>query len=139
MNQAYGRDPRFTRLPKTLRERDYFAHEHVVVSYAGDARGVVEDALGMPRKVRVSVSSFAYVGDLVEGTPLLATVPILIAEHMQKGHPHLRARPLPIRLPKVPIELLWSKVKDEDGPSRFVRGLVARVTARPAVVSKGKT
>ncbi len=119
-------DPRFARLPKTLRERDYFAHEHVVVSYAGDARGVVEDALGKPRKVRVSVSSFAYVADLVEGTALLATVPMLIAEHMQRTHPHLRTRPLPVPLPSTPMELLWSKVKDEDGPSRFVRGLVVR-------------
>ncbi len=123
-------DPRVTKLPKTMRERDYFAHEHVVVSYAGDVRGVMADALGKGRKVRISVSSFANVADVVEGTPLLATVPILIAAHMLKTHPKLRLRPLPLPLPGVPTELLWSKVKDQDGPSCFVRGLVGRVAKR---------
>lgn len=125
-------DPRFSKLPKTMRERDYFAHEHVVVSYAGDMRGVVEDALGKARKVRVSVGSFAYVADLVEGTPLLGTVPALIAEHMRRTHPRLRTRPLPLPLASAPIELLWSKVKDEDGPSRFLRELVTAVASKAA-------
>ena len=122
-------DPRFTKLPKVMRERDYFAHEHVIVSYAGDARGVVEDALGRARKVRVSVSSFAFVADLVQGTSLLATVPVLIVDHMLRTHPALRTRPLPLPLPTAPMELLWSKVKDEDRPSRFVRELVAGVAS----------
>ena len=120
-------DPRFTKLPKVMRERDYFAHEHVIVSYAGDTRGVVEDALGKTRKVRVSLSSFAYVADVVEGTALLATVPIPIANHMLVTHKKLRTQPLPIALAGSAMELLWSKVKDEDGPSRFIRDLVTSI------------
>jgi LysR family transcriptional activator of mexEF-oprN operon len=120
-------DPRHSKIRASLRERDYFAGEHVIVSYAGDVRGVVEDALGKARKVKVSLSSFAYVADVVQGTSLLATVPRIIAEHVLRTHPKLRTCPLPFALPGSSMELLWSKVKDEDGPSRFVRELVESV------------
>lgn len=38
-------DPRHVRLSRGCSERDYFAQEHVIVSYNGDLRGVVEDYL----------------------------------------------------------------------------------------------
>ena len=119
-------DPRYARLPKRLTERAYFAHEHVVVSYASDARGVVEDALGKIRRVRVSVPSFAYVGAMVEGSSLLATVPAPHARYLRKTHPVLRETALPFALPGTPLELLWLRAVDDDPVSRFVRGLVER-------------
>ncbi len=51
-------DPRHARLKKKLTERDYFAHDHVIVSYNADLRGIVEDLLGKSRRVRCSVASF---------------------------------------------------------------------------------
>src|SRR3954470_13251885 len=44
-------DPRHARL-RRLTEAEYFAHRHVVVSYNGDLRGVVEDLYGKNRDVR---------------------------------------------------------------------------------------
>jgi len=119
-------DPRFAQLPKRLTEREYFAREHVAVSYAADVRGVVEDELGKVRKVRVSLPSFSGLSDVVEGSPLLATVPY-IAQHMLHARPQLRIAPLPFALEGASLDLLWSRVADEDPAGRFVRGLLTRV------------
>jgi LysR family transcriptional regulator, mexEF-oprN operon transcriptional activator len=44
-------DPSRVKLERKLSEREYFAHEHVIVSYNGDLRGVVEDTQHTQRKV----------------------------------------------------------------------------------------
>jgi len=119
-------DPRFSKLPKKLTERDYFARDHVAVSYAGDVRGIVEDATGKARHVRVSVPSLVSVAEVVDGSSLLATVPALLAEHVLKSRPHLRIVPLPFRLPGAEIELLWARTTDDDRTLRFVRALIPR-------------
>lgn len=120
-------DARFARLPRPLTERAYFAQEHIVVSYAGDTRGVVEDALGKARTVRVSVHSFGYIADLVEGSSLVATVPSLLAAHLIRARSHLRAVPVPFSLEGARLELLWLRATDDDPAGRFVRDVVANV------------
>ncbi len=123
-------DPRFSRLPPRLTEKAYFAGEHVIVSYAGDVRGIVEDALGKSRRVRVSVPAFAYVADLVDGSALLATVPSFIAEHIRKTRPHLRALPLPFTFGSATrLDILWSRVKGEDAVTGYVRDALLRAGA----------
>lgn len=133
-------DPRFSRLPKKLSERDYFAREHVVVSYAGDARGVVEDTLGKSRRVRVSVPAFSFVADVVDGSPLLATVPTLLAEHILATRPHLRSVPLPFALEPVSLDLLWPRATDGDPAASFFRDLLmkAALSLGPAPRAKAK-
>jgi len=123
-------DPRFAKLSRPLTERSYFAQEHIVVSYAGDARGIVEDTVGKTRTVRVSVPAFSYVPDLVDGSNLVATIPELYARHIMRTRPHLRASPLPIDLERSELEMLWSRVTDNDPPSRFIRELVAEIAPR---------
>jgi LysR family transcriptional activator of mexEF-oprN operon len=119
-------DPRHVRLTHELSEKDYFLHEHVVVSYAGDLRGIVEDALGKNRKVRVSLPSFSHIGEVVEGSALLATVPAPMAQQLQTQRPRLRALPLPFRLEGSMMELLWLRTVDDHPVSRFLRGLIER-------------
>jgi LysR family transcriptional activator of mexEF-oprN operon len=120
-------DPRFAKLARPLTERSYFAQEHVAVSYAGDARGIVEDAVGKARTVRVSVPAFSYVPDLVDGSNLVATVSEIYAKHVMRTRPHLRALRLPFEIERSELELLWSRVTENDAASRFVRELVAEV------------
>ncbi len=67
-------DPRHARL-RRLTEAEYFARDHVIVSYNGDLRGIVEDLFEKTRKIRCSVSSFANLGALIDGTAMLATIP----------------------------------------------------------------
>lgn len=119
-------DPRHVRV-RALTERAYFAHEHVIVSYNGDLRGVVEDVLGKPRSTRCSVPSFASVGALIDGTALLATVPSLVAAQVLAVRPHLRTRPLPFTLPTAFIEMLWPAARDDDPPGRFARSRISRI------------
>jgi LysR family transcriptional activator of mexEF-oprN operon len=119
-------DPRHVRL-RTLTERVYFAHEHIIVSYNGDLRGVIEDAFGKTRNIRCSVSSFANLGALVDGTAMLATVPNIVAQQIRAVRPHLRTKPLPFPLPTAYLELLWPVASDDDPPCRFARARILQI------------
>jgi LysR family transcriptional activator of mexEF-oprN operon len=121
-------DPRHARLKRPLTEKEYFAREHVVVSYNGDLRGIVEDLLGKQRRVRCSVSSFANLGALVEGSALLATAPALVAEKIRAVRPHLRTCALPFSGGGADTELLWPATADDDEAGRYLRAHIARLT-----------
>ncbi len=119
-------DPRHLRVKKRLSERDYFEHEHVIVSYNGDLRGIIEDFFGKQRRVRCSVSTFSNIGALVDGSSLLATVPLVVAEDILALRPHLATSPVPLPLEGSPIELLWSAATDDDAACAYMR---ERITA----------
>ena len=119
-------DPRHAKL-RTLSEAAYFAREHIVVSYNGDLRGIVEDLLRRTRRVRCSISSFANLGALIDGTAMLATIPELVAAQIRATRPHLRTRPLPFTLASAYSELLWPAASDDDAPSAFVRGKIIEI------------
>jgi len=122
-------DPRHVRV-RRLTEAAYFAHEHVIVSYNGDLRGVVEDLLGKARTVRCAVASFATIGALIEGTALLATVPELVAAQLRATHPRLRTAPVPLPIAGSAIELLWPAAADDDPVGQFVRGQIVAIAGR---------
>lgn len=123
-------DPRHARIGKRLTLERYLSFDHVVVSYNGDLRGVVEDLLGVQRRVRVSVPTFHSVGALVEGGPLLATLPAPVAKEIVSSRPKLRTVPVPLTLAGAPMELLWRAALDDDEANRFVRDLVTRIAKR---------
>jgi LysR family transcriptional activator of mexEF-oprN operon len=128
-------DPRKVRL-RTLTEKEYFARDHVIVSYNGDLRGIVEDYLGKKRNIRCSVSSFTSIGAIVDGSSMLATVPEFVADQILTTRRHLATKPLPFHLAGSYAELLWPAATDDDAPCRFVRAQVvaianARVGKRP--------
>jgi LysR family transcriptional activator of mexEF-oprN operon len=123
-------DPRHAKVKKrTLTEAEYFAHDHVVVSYNGDLRGIVEDMYGKTRRVRCSVSSFANIGAIVDGTAMLATVPELVAVKILATRPHLKTKPLPstMKIEGSHAELLWPAVTDDDEPCKFVRAKIRQI------------
>jgi LysR family transcriptional regulator, mexEF-oprN operon transcriptional activator len=125
-------DPRHARVKVTkatraVSDKEYFAHEHVIVSYNGDLRGVVEDVLHKTRRVRCSVSSFDNVGAIVDGSALLATVPTLVAGPIVQTRPHLRTAELPFALEGTPMEMLWSAADDDDEAGRFLRGMITSI------------
>jgi len=117
-------DPRHAKVRKrTLSEAEYFAHDHVIVSYNGDLRGIVEDLTGKHRKVRCSVGSFANIGAIVDGTAMLATIPELVAVKILAARPYLKTKPLPptMKIEGSHAELLWPAVTDDDDACKFVR------------------
>jgi LysR family transcriptional activator of mexEF-oprN operon len=121
-------DGRHVSAGKRISEKTYFACEHVIVSYNGDLRGIVEDLLHKSRRVRCSVSSFAHVGAIVEGSSLLATIPRMVAEQARVGRRHLRTAELPFVLPGASMDMLWSVVDDDDPAGAFLREAIVRVT-----------
>ena len=125
-------DPRHVKLPTRLTEREYFALEHVVVSYAGDMRGIVEDTTGRQRKVRISVPGFSLVAEIVDGSPIVATLPLTLAEHIQERHPRLRTAAIPFWFDSPTLDLLWSRVRDGDQVVQFMRGVLGSVVRKRA-------
>lgn len=119
-------DPRHARI-RTLTEQVYFAREHIIVSYNGDLRGIVEDVLGKARKVRCSISGFANLGAVLDGTAMLATVPAMVAAQIRATRPHLRTRPVPLPLRGEPTELLWPRASDDDEPCKFARATIVAI------------
>jgi DNA-binding transcriptional LysR family regulator len=130
-------DPRHARLPKKLTLQSYLAHDHVIVSYNGDLRGVVEDVLEIQRTVRVSVPSFQSVGALVDGSALLATVPAMVAREILALRPHLRTRALPFHFAGSSTEMLWRSALDDDEAIRFVQERIVEIAAELGSEKRG--
>jgi LysR family transcriptional activator of mexEF-oprN operon len=126
-------DPRHARL-RTLTEKEYFAREHVVVSYNGDLRGIVEDVFHKTRFVRCSVSSVAYVGAIIEGTSMLATLPKRVAGQIRAVRPRLKEKPLPFTIKGSYAELLWPMATDDDDACRFLRTKIAEIAREVATL-----
>ena len=122
---------RGTRGSAALTEAEYFAHEHVIVSYNGDLRGIVEDMFGKHARIRCSVSSFANLGALVEGTAMLATIPELVADaHPRdatapRGRSRCRSRSTRLRTRSCSGRV----ATDDDEPCRFVRAKIVEIAA----------
>src|SRR5688572_16399087 len=114
-------DPARARLSPKPTLEEYLAHDHVIVSYNGDLRGIVEDVLGVRRNVRVSVPNFQSVGALVQGSALLATVPEIVAASIVERRPKLGCAPLPLALSGSFVELLWPAAVDDDPAVTLVR------------------
>ncbi|WP_437562059.1 LysR family transcriptional regulator [Sorangium sp. So ce542] len=125
-------DPRHTRLRRAPTLEDYFALDHVIVSYNGDLRGIVEDVVRRQRKVRCSIATFATLGALIDGSDLVATVPTTVAAHIRETRSHLATRPLPFEIEGSPTELLWPSSADDDEACRFVRGKIVDIARAEA-------
>ena len=120
-------DPKHARVGKRLTRKTYFAHQHIIVSYNADLRGLVEDLTHARRDVRISVPSFQGIGALVEGTALLATVPTMVGRLALRHHPRLRLARFPLPLPGASMELFWRSALDDDESVCFVMDHVVRI------------
>lgn len=120
-------DPRFVRLGARPTERAYLAQDHVIVSYNGDLRGIVEETFGRERRVRCSVASFASIGAIVDGARLVATIPTLVASQILTARPHLRVAQFPFSHTDGSVDLLWPTALDADPACRFVRDAIVRL------------
>lgn len=129
-------DRRHSGVKGKLTRARYLEHHHVVVSYNGDLRGVIEDYLGVARKVRISVPSFHMIGEIVSGTSLLATVPLNVARDVVERHRGLAIVELPLTLESAAMELVWRSALDDDDSVSFVMGHVRRLASQVMAPSK---
>jgi len=131
-------DRRHVKVGKRMTERQYFDHEHVIVSYNADLRGIVEDELHKVRRTRCSVASFANVAAIVEGSALLATVPRVVAKSAVSQRAALSFSELPFRLEGAMTELLWPSAADDDEACAFLRDLIGEVVAAERTPRSGR-
>ena len=89
---------------------------------------------GKTRNVRCSVSSFANVGALIDGTAMLATIPSSWPTQIRAARPHLKTKPLPFAIKGAYSELLWPVATDDDELCRFVRAKIVAI-ARASVAT----
>ena len=114
----------------------YAVAEHVTVSRRGRLHDPVDEALallGQHRRVVAAVPTAAAAIQLALHSDLLVTVPALASRALLGGS-GLRALPLPVVMPAVPLYLTWHQRYDSDRAHAWLRGqarLVLRAAAQP--------
>lgn len=96
----------------------YCASNHLLVSFSGRPRGLVDEALanlGRERRILLTVNQFFTAGKVVAASDLLMVLPRHLIEATGMTQ-HLIAKDLPFTLPEVHIDMLWHE-RDARSPS----------------------
>jgi DNA-binding transcriptional LysR family regulator len=104
----------------------YCAADHVLISPAGDLRGVVDDrlaALGRSRRIVLGLPAFLPGLAAVAASDALVTLPARIARSFAGGFGLVTARP-PLKIRSYPVTVQWHRRNDEDPRTRWVRTLL---------------
>lgn len=115
-------------VPGKLSLDDYCRRRHVLVTYAGDLHGTVDEtlaALGRQRDVAFSVPQFGSLPAVLANTDLLATMPEHVAQALsvQAG---LRCEALPFEGPSYDVRLTWRAATDKDPAESWLRKAMLR-------------
>ncbi len=89
----------------------YTGLDHLLVSFSGDGRGVVDQALarlGLNRRVAMSVPHFAAVGPIVAASEMIATLAGRMAR-AQRDALDLAVHPVPLDVEGYTKSLLWRR------------------------------
>jgi DNA-binding transcriptional LysR family regulator len=102
-------------------KKDYLASEHVTVVYTPN-RALDLDAhllkQGLERQFKVQVPGFAGLPSFILGTPLLATVPGLLHQHLMRGLAHAK---VPVPCPEMPMYMIWHLRHQQDPAHQWLR------------------
>lgn len=116
---------------KKISLAEFSEAEHVVVVSAGTGHGQVDEWLqrrGVPRRVRLTVPHFVAVGDILQATDMVATVPERLAQRLAAPFGLVyKAHPAP--LPEVAINLFWHAKYHKDPANQWLRSLVFEMFA----------
>ncbi|GJG97310.1 LysR family transcriptional regulator [Cupriavidus pauculus] len=114
--------PRLKRKPTPAQ---FCALEHVIVSPDGGGFfGVTDEALaavGLTRRVVLSVPHFLYVASVVASTDLVAMLPARLVA----GNGALQAVEAPVEVPGYEMSMLWHERSHRDSAHRWLRELIA--------------
>lgn len=101
----------------------YCNANHLLVSFSGRARGLVDDALtslGRSRRILLTVNQFFTAGKVVAATDLLMVLPRHLIEATGMTN-HLIVKELPFALPEVRIDMLWHERDARSPGHRWLR------------------
>jgi DNA-binding transcriptional LysR family regulator len=101
----------------------YCEANHLLVSFSGRARGLVDDALvslNRERRILLTVNQFFTAGKVVAASDLLMVIPyhLIDATGMSK---ELIFKELPLKLPEVHIDMLWHERDARSPGHRWLR------------------
>lgn len=120
-------DPSVRGAPRDL--ADYLAADHATVVYE-PRRSLDLDqhlaACGVARRFAVMVPGFGALPAFLRGTPLLATVPGLLARHALQG---LASCAPPLPCPMLPMYAIWHVRYQQDPAHRWLRAQLDAVVA----------
>lgn len=108
---------------KTLTVDAYCQANHLLVSFSGRARGLVDDALlslNRERRILLTVNQFFTAGKVVAASDLLMVLPrhLIAATGMSNA---LVAKELPFAMPDVHIDMLWHERDARSPGHRWLR------------------
>ncbi|TDP73012.1 LysR family transcriptional regulator [Roseateles toxinivorans] len=107
----------------------YAAAQHIQVSRRGLDRGPVDEALaalGLPRRIAVTVGGFSAALALARASDLVASVPERHTGDLRAG---LHSFALPLPLAPITVALLWHPRMDGDAAHRWLRACVREACA----------
>ncbi len=118
--------------PQRLRVRtpvgldDFCRYPHLLVSYAGDFSGAIDDALarvGRRRQVRIVTSRFSTVPFLLKETAAFATMPAQVASRLARAF-RLAVSPPPVPVASNTVRLVWKRKDHGNQRHHWLRTLV---------------
>jgi len=106
----------------------YCEANHLLVSFSGRARGLVDDALaslGRERRILLTVNQFFTAGQVVAASDLVMVIPkhLINATGMSEALIH---QDLPFDLPEVHIDMLWHERDGRNPGHQWLRDQVRR-------------
>ncbi len=110
-------------------EADYLASDHATVVYEPRRSLDLDQQLaarGLQRRFAIMVPSFSALPAFLRGTPLLATVPGLLARQTFIG---LASCPPPVNCPTTPMYAIWHARYQQDAAHRWLRAQLEAVVA----------
>jgi DNA-binding transcriptional LysR family regulator len=109
--------------------QDYIAQEHVVVVSHGTGHGNVDTLMarkGIVRNVRLTVPHFMAVGQVLQTTDMVATLPKAFSRLVEQPF-DLISLPHPAKLPTVNIDAYWHRRMHRDPANLWLRTLMAEL------------
>jgi DNA-binding transcriptional LysR family regulator len=106
-----------------LRLADFVAAHHLLVSFSGRPYGLVDQALaalGLKRRIVLTVNQFATAGRVVSASELLAVLPESFVEATGAASA-LAIREIPLAMDPVHVEMVWHLRRDADAAHRWLR------------------
>jgi DNA-binding transcriptional LysR family regulator len=113
--------------------QDFCAAHHLLVSFSGRAHGFVDQALaalGLQRRIVLTVNQFFTAGRVVTQSDLLTVLPEGFIE-ATGDHDRLLTCELPLAVQPVHVAMLWHLRHDADPAHRWLRTQVQAAAAAP--------
>ncbi|MCB1511932.1 MAG: LysR family transcriptional regulator [Hyphomicrobiaceae bacterium] len=112
---------------KAMSLEAYCSAKHLLVTFAADLKGYVDEsleAMGRRRQVAISVPQFSSLPYLLENSELVATVPDHVAQTLTKNHKSLSSSALPFASPTFDLSVAWRAEVAADPAEAWMRSLV---------------